>query len=87
MDRPDLMNTDRHGSPSLRRGGDESRLLLLLEPLFRIPEVDRWGPCAHLGKATTLSGQIWFMHRSERDTGIRTGHQCTQQPNRSLGHL
>ena len=49
------------------------RLLLLLEPTLRIPEVDRWGPCAHVGKATTLSGQIGFMHRPERDTATRTG--------------
>lgn len=91
MDRPGPMDTDRHGSLSLRRGGDVSRLLLFLEPLFRISEVDRWGPCAHLGKATTLSGQIRFMHRSEGDTGTRTGpalqYSCFQEPNRSPRHL
>lgn len=63
---------------------------LLLVPPFKTTEVARepQGLCFHVWKATTLSGQINFMHRFKGNNGTRTGPQggpYAQKSTRTFG--
>lgn len=73
MDRPSPTDTDRHGSLSLRRGGDAVKTSPLAWTNFQNTWGWQMGALCPCGKASTLSGQIGFMHRPERDTATRTG--------------